>query len=163
MRFGFSHNPAPCPQKGELTFADRNGAFFSPFHAFWNPPRLYAKAFVLLNTPIRFPHKLHQVCGLAIQDITNLFQRIHGQMLHRTYADSGHRRRADTCLFRKFLLGHTTHRKHHFDFELYHRFSPLPFGVLYHAFRSKSIRNPKNNFVFRKRNYEIRIDKLRFS
>lgn len=40
---------APCPQKGELTFADRNGAFFSPFHAFWNPPRLTTKAFVLLD------------------------------------------------------------------------------------------------------------------
>ena len=115
---------------------------------------------LFLNT---VPHKLHQVCGLTIQHITNLFQRIHGQVLHRTHTDGGHRRRTDTRLFRQFLLGHTPQGKHHFDFELYHRFSPLSFWLLYHAFRSKAIRKTKKYFDFRKRNYELRIDKLRFS
>ena len=115
---------------------------------------------LFLNT---VPHKLHQVCGLTIQHITNLFQRIHGQVLDRSHADGGYRRRTDTRLFCQFLLGHTPQGKHHFDFELYHRFSPLSFWLLYHAFRSKAIRKTKKYFDFRKRNYELRIDKLRIS
>ena len=115
---------------------------------------------LFLNT---VPHILHQVCGLTIQRITNLLQRIHGQVLHRTHTDGGHRRRTDTRLFCQFLLGHTPQGKHHFDFELYHRLSPLSFWLLYHDFRSKAIRKTKKYFDFRKRNYELRIDKLRFS
>ena len=109
------------------------------------------------------PHILHQVCGLAIQHFANLLQGIYGQVLHRSHADGGHRGRTDTRLFCQFLLGHSPQGKHHFDFELYHRFSPLSFWVLYHAFRSKSIRKTKKYFDFRKRNYELRIDKLRIS
>ena len=115
---------------------------------------------LFLNT---VPHILHQVCGLTIQHITNLFQRIHRQVLHRTHTDCGHRRRTDTCPFRQFLLGHTPLGKHHFDFEFDHRLSPLSFWLLYHAFRSKAIRKTKKYFVFRIINYELRIDKLRFS
>ena len=131
--------------------------------AVWMPAPLTTKTSVLLNTPISFPHILYQVCGLAIQHITNLLQCIHGQVLHRTHTDGGHRRRTDTRLFCQFLLGHTPQGKHHFDFELYHRLSPLSYWLLYHAFRSKAIRKTKKYFDFRKRNYELRIDKLRIS
>lgn len=122
--FCFPVSIAPCPQKGGLTFAYTIGAFFGCFRAFWKPPQLTTKPNVLLNT---LPHILHQVCGLTIQHITNLLQGIHGQMLHRSHADGGHRRRADAGAFRKFLLGHSTQGKHYFDFELNHRFSPLSF------------------------------------
>ena len=163
MRFWFSRKGTPRPQKGGLTFAYTIGAFFCQFWGFWMPVPLTTKAFDLLNAPVRLTHKLHQVCGLTIQHITNLLQRIHGQVFHRTHADCGNRRRTDARLFCQFLLGHPPQGKHHFDFELYHRFSPLSFWVLYHAFRSKSIRKTEKYFDFRKRNYDLRIDKLRFS
>ena len=88
--FLFSRNGCPRPQKGCQSFADRIGAVFPCFLCFWKPPQLTTKAFVLLNT---LPHILHEVCGLAVQHITNLFQSIHGQMLHRASADSRHRGR----------------------------------------------------------------------
>ena len=161
--FPFPVTQPPCQQKGGLTFAYTIGVLFGRFWGFWKPPQAFTKPNVLLNTPISFPHILHQVCGLTIQHITNLLQRIHGQVFHRTHADCGNRRRTDARLFCQFLLGHPPQGKHHFDFELYHRFSPLSFWVLYHAFRSKSIRKTEKYFDFRKRNYDLRIDKLRFS
>lgn len=68
-----------CQRKGEQSFIDRIGAVFPCFLCFWKPLPLSMKPVVLLNT---LPHILHEVCGLAVQHITNLFQSIHGQVLH---------------------------------------------------------------------------------
>ena len=114
-----------CKRKGVRCFADRNGAVFACFLCFWKPQKLYAKPNVLLNT---LPHILHQVCGLAVQHIANLLQRIHRQVLDRTHADGRHSWGADACPLCQFLLGHATHGKHYFDFELNHSLSLLPSG-----------------------------------
>lgn len=75
QRFGFPEIHPRCQRKGGQSFIDRIGAVFPCFLCFWKPIRLTTKAVVLLNT---LPHILHEVCGLAVQHITNLFQSIHG-------------------------------------------------------------------------------------
>lgn len=63
----------PCPRKGASNFADKNrlvlGFFLSP----GTGPPLFTITTVLLDTPIRLTHELHQVGRLTIQHITNLF------------------------------------------------------------------------------------------
>ena len=75
QRFGFPGIHPGCQRKGCRSFLDKIGAVFPCFLCFWKPSRLTTKAFVLLNT---LPHILHEVCGLTVQHITNLLQRIHG-------------------------------------------------------------------------------------
>ena len=80
---------------------------------------------------------LHQVGGLTIQNSANFVQGFNRQMLHGTRTNSGNRRRANTCLFRKFLLRHFIDSKHNFDLELNHG---------YHLFHFESI--PRNADYF---------------
>ena len=155
--------PHLCQRKGQRSSLNKIPPVLPQFSVFWNGGFLFTITDVLLDIPFMVWKILHNICGLAIQNLTNLIQSLHRQMLHRADANRRYRGRTDACLFCQFLLGHPPQGKHHFDFELYHRFSPLSFWVLYHAFRSKAIRKTKKHFDFRKRNYELRIDKLRFS
>ena len=160
QRFGFPGIHPGCQRKGCRSFLDKIGAVFPCFLCFWKPFRLTTKPFVLLNT---LPHILHEVCGLAVQHITNLLQRIHGQMLHGADTDGRYRGRSDARPFCQFLLGHATHGKHHFDLELYHLFSLLPSGDCITDFVVNQYAMRKNISPFVVNNYAKRIDKLRFS
>ena len=119
------HTPHPCSIKQLVSWSLLDGAERAEIRHDFGKKCSGNEDPLFLN---RFPHELHQVCGLTIQHIANLLQCIHGQVFHRTNADCGHRGRADACPFRKFLLGHSTHGKHHFDLELYHNLSLLPSG-----------------------------------
>ena len=51
----------PCSQKGGRSFAYRNLCFSACFLAFWKPPQLTTKPFVLLNTPVRVFRLCHSL------------------------------------------------------------------------------------------------------
>ena len=65
----------PCPQKRPHTFLNKTAAYSIGFSAFWSLPRLSTKTDVLLNVFIVLPHIFNNIAGLAVQQITDRFQR----------------------------------------------------------------------------------------
>ena len=118
----------PCQRNGRRSSLNKISPVLPQFSVFWNGGFLFTITDVLLDIPFMVWKILHNICGLAIQNLTNLIQGLHRQMLHRADANRRYRGRTDACLFCQFLLGHATHGKHNFDLKLNHFLSPLPSG-----------------------------------
>ena len=82
-----SHMVAPghSPRKGVPNYLDRISAFSSVFSAFESLSRLSRKTDVLLNAFIVLPHIFNHIAGLAVQQITDRFQRSPRHHLSASY------------------------------------------------------------------------------
>ena len=76
--FGFPVIHRPLSAKGWSDFRLHNRGVFLPILGLLDTRPADHESIVLLNTPVRLTHELHQVCGLTIQHIANFLQRIHG-------------------------------------------------------------------------------------
>ena len=92
--------------------------FFGKRHLWAGLPKLHPPSLCVFD-------ELHEIGGLAIQNLTNLIQCLHRQMFHRAGADRGDRGRSDARSFCEFFLRHVAHSKHNLDLELNHKIPPF--------------------------------------